>query len=105
MDETWSAQPLPLWPARAAAVPALQLRELRLDGVPLGRGSGAASLLATVATCSHLTRLSMSSCGVGPACAERLRRAVELSKGLQALHLSGNRCVGSARVRRQGRRD
>lgn len=93
MAEKWAAEPLPLWPARAAAVPALQLRELRLDGLSLGRGGGADVLLGTVAACSHLTRLGISSCGIGPACADRLRQAVELSKGLQALDLNGNRCA------------
>lgn len=92
LDERWAAQPLPLWPEGAPAAPLLQLRELRLDGVPLGRGRGADTLLSTVAACSHLTRLSIGGCGVGPGAADRLRCVVELSKGLQALDLRDNRC-------------
>eukprot|EP00892_Ulva_mutabilis_P001137 jgi/Ulvmu1/11023/UM007_0203.1 len=91
LDEKWMTQPLPLWPAGALNVPTLRLRELRLDRVPLGRGRGADTLLGTVATCSHLTGLSLRGCSIGAGAANRLRRMVELSKGLQALDVSDNR--------------
>lgn len=69
------------------------LRELFLDGVPLGDGDGAEALLEALAANDTLRVLSACSCGIGGHAGERFRAMLFSNATLRSLLLTGNRCA------------